>query len=345
MRLLRPMALWLILLLCLPAVGLGEGGTYELVPAGTRAPDGVEAPQSTEASEASAAPDTPAPASEAIAAGDETIIDDFDAGYWLYESQSQGLRVEIRRCTTDDPKVLWYEADIQTCADTPLEFLSANPDNPGRGFRYPERVARDSKAVFAINDDQFSHRMYKHDTVGIIIRDGNIISSNTRKSGNKSWPTLDTAAFFADGTMQVFLSKDVTAEEYLAMGAQNVLSFGPYLLKNGEMNPQFGTRMTDRENRMALGMIEPYHYVALYVEGRNKYSRGADMLWLAEKMLEKGVTDAINLDGGATACMLFMGKKLRITNPDGKVRNERSVSGLIAVGHSDQVPEYTGLEE
>ena len=129
------------------------------------------------------------------------------------------------------------------------------------------------------------------------------------------------------------------------MGAQNVLSFGPYLLKNGEMNPQFGTRMTDRENRVALGMIEPYHYVALYVEGRNKYSRGADMKWLAEKMLEKGVTDAINLDGGATACMLFMGKKLRITNPEGKVRNERSVSGLIAVGHSDQVPEYTGLEE
>ena len=84
MRLLRPMALWLILLLCLPAVGLGEGGTYELVPVGTRAPDGVEAPRPTEAPKASAAPDAPAPTSEAVAAGDETIIDDFDAGYWLF---------------------------------------------------------------------------------------------------------------------------------------------------------------------------------------------------------------------------------------------------------------------
>lgn len=351
-------------LCCIASVGAGEGMGFDIRPAATYPPETTAAPepQQTEApadepsataeptqepaataepAQEPAATTTPLPVSD----GDETIIEDYDAGYWFYESKSQGLRVEIRRFISEEEEVLWYEADIQTCAETPLEFFSANEENPGHGFRYPERIMRDNKAVFGINDDQFAHRMYNHDTVGIIIRNGKIISSKTRKSGNKSWPTLDTAAFFPDGTMQVFLSKDVTAQEYLDMGAENVLSFGPYLLKDGEMNPQFGTRMTDRENRMGLGMVEPYHYVAVYVEGRNKYSRGADMEWMAKKMLELNATDAINLDGGATACMVFMGKKIKISNPNGVVRSERSVSGMIAVGHSSLVPEYTGVEE
>ena len=348
----------MLALLCLGSQAFAQEPAYDIRPAATRPPltaptAETSAPSSTPApfpSQTPASTETPpaepaATARPQFASGDETIVEDYDAGYWYYESQSQGLRVEIRRYISEEEKVLWYEADIQTCAATPLMFLSANEENPGRGFRYPERIMREKKAVFGINDDQFAHRLYQHQTVGVIIRDGKILSSKTRKSGNKSWPTLDTAAFFPDGSMKVFLSQDVTAEEYLAMGAENVLSFGPYLLMDSQMNPQFGKRMTDRENRMALGMIEPYHYVALYVEGRNKYSRGADMLWLAEKMLELGVTDAINLDGGATACMVFMGKKIKISNPNGLVRNERSVSGMIAVGYSQQVPEYTGLEE
>lgn len=342
-------------LLCFASAVLAEQMVFDIRPAATYPPEATEAPAVQETvpppADDPAVAQTETPEAEPTATplpvsnGDETIIEDFDAGYWFYQSKSQGLRVEIRRFISEEQEVLWYEADIQTCPQTPLEFFSANEENPGRGFRYPERIMRDNKAVFGINDDQFAHRLYNHDTVGIIIRNGKIISSKTRKSGNKSWPTLDTAAFFPDGTMQVFLSRDVTAQEYLDMGAENVLSFGPYLLKDGEMNPQFGTRMTDRENRMGLGMVEPYHYVAVYVEGRNKYSRGADMEWMAKKMLELNVTDAINLDGGATACMVFMGKKIKISNPNGVVRSERSVSGMIAVGHSSLVPEYTGVEE
>ena len=51
---------------------------------------------------------------------------------------------------------------------------------------------------------------------------------------------------------------------------------------------------------------------------------------LAEKLVELGVSEAINLDGGNTTCMIFMGDV--INRPEGtKEKNLRTVNGLIGV--------------
>lgn len=92
-------------------------------------------------------------------------------------------------------------------------------------------------------------------------------------------------------------------------------------------------------------MIEPYHYVALFVEGRIKQSGGVPVQWLAERMAELSAVEAINLDGGKTSCLLFMGTKISIANPDGLVRDGRSVSGMIGLGESDLVPAWEGLDK
>ncbi len=281
----------------------------------------------------------------AAAEADETVTVDYEGGYWFYQSLSQGVRIEIHRYEDTDDTILWYEADLQFTAESPLRFLLANAENPGKGFFYAERLARENDAVFAINDDQFGYRLYNHKTPGIIVRDGAIACSKTHKSDSNAWPTLDTAAFFPDGTMRVYKSKELTAEEYVEAGAQTVLSFGPWLVRDGEINALVETKWKTKEPRSAIGMIEPYHFVAISVEGRNKRSKGADIQWLAERMQALGVTEALNLDGGKTCSLLFMGKKLDSTNPEGLVKSDRSVSGLIALGTSAQVPEYTGLEE
>ena len=67
--------------------------------------------------------------------------------------------------------------------------------------------------------------------------------------------------------------------------------------------------------------------------------------WLAERMAELSAVEAINLDGGKTSCLLFMGTKISLSNPDGRVRDGRSVSGLIGLGESGLVPEWTGLDK
>ena len=129
------------------------------------------------------------------------------------------------------------------------------------------------------------------------------------------------------------------------MGAENVLAFGPWLVRGGEIPPALETAYRTKEPRTAIGMIEPYHYVALFVEGRIKQSGGVPVQWLAERMAQLGATEAINLDGGKTSCLLFMGTKISIANPDGLVRDGRSVSGMIGLGESDLVPAWEGLDK
>lgn len=278
------------------------------------------------------------------AAQKETIIEDFDKGYWLYDNPAQELRIEVNRYEEPERRLLWYEADISTSPKTPLQFFPANPESPGRGFKYAERIARDNHLVFAINDDQFGHRLYNHETVGVVVRDGKVLSNKTKKSGNVSLPNLDVGAFFGDGSLRVFQSKEHTGEEYVAMGATNVLCFGPYILRDGEINPSFGKYYRYRESRCALGIVEPYHYKIIVVEGRTSRAQGVGLQWVAERMKELGVSQAINLDGGHTSSILFMGKKLESTNPKGLVLKSRSLSGMIGLGTSDSVPAYEGLD-
>lgn len=296
-----------------------------------------------------AAENTGAPATQAatdtVAGTDETVTQDNDNGYWFYQSKAQGVRIEITRHEDTENTILWYEADLQFSEQSPLQFLTSNTEKPGKGFSYPEKLARDNGAVFAINDDQFGYRLYNRKKSGVIIRNGKILYEKTSENGNLGWPTLDTAAFFADGTMRVYQSAELTAQQYLDLGAQTVLSFGPWLVRDGEKNPLLKKDFTTREPRSAIGMISPRHYIVLSVEGREKASRGVGVEWLAERMQALGATEAQNLDGGKTCCILFMGKKLDTTNPKGIVKSGRSVSGLIALGKSAQVPAYAGLEK
>lgn len=285
------------------------------------------------------------PTAAVPSAAGKTLTEDYDNGYWLYEDVAQGVRIEIHRRQDEENQVLWYEADLQCSAGSPLLFLTANQEEPGKGFFYPERLLRDNKVVFGINDDQFGHRMYNRQTQGIIVRNGVVLSEKTHKSGNRGWPTLDTAAFFPDGSMKVFSSQEHTGAEYVDMGAETVLSFGPWLLSGGEVNPMLEKNFHTREPRSAIGMIAPYHYIVLSVEGRMKLSQGVDVNWLAQRMKALGVTEGFNLDGGKTCCIVFMGKKLEYNNPQGLVKKGRSVSGMIGLGVSELVPAYTGLEK
>lgn len=293
------------------------------------------------------ATETPPPADGAAAAtaSGETIVEDFENGHWLYENADTGIRIEITRKADTENQIIWYEADLRSTEKSPIRFLTANAENPGKGFAYPETIMCANQAVFGVNDDQFGFRIYNHQKVGIIIRNAKLINNKTRKSGNLSWPTLDTAAFFNDGSMLTFSSQEHTGEEYLEMGADTVLSFGPWLVQRGQINTLCKKYFTTREPRTAIGMIEPYHYIVLSVEGRVKQSRGVGMQWLAEKMMELHAQEAINLDGGKTTSIVFMGKCLKSNNPSGKSLKRRSVTGMITLGTSAQVPAEAEQED
>jgi len=79
-------------------------------------------------------------------------------------------------------------------------------------------------------------------------------------------------------------------------------------------------------------MIEPGHYMLLTVKGRVKNSAGVPMRWLALYMKEHGVVEALNLDGGNTIALVFMGELLTEKRAGENSNTIRSMSGMIGIG-------------
>jgi len=275
----------------------------------------------------------------------EFVYEDPENGIWRYCSET--LKVEILRKTESKPvKLIWYEAEVRSRE----EIFGFVTNEPGKHFSkadWPTKVCSKNGAVLAINGDYASNRWnnmhypkerYK---VGILLRGGEIMSSETKKSGNTSFPNLDTLAIYPDGNMEVYESRDLTAEEYQAKGAVDVLAFGPWMIRDGEFNPHLPKFDSYRAPRTALGMIEPGHYIAIMAEGRLKNSAGSNLTHIAEKLRDRGCSLAFNMDGGETACMLFMGKQInRVGGASSKKGYARKEPEFLAIGTSALVEGY-----
>ncbi len=269
----------------------------------------------------------------------EAVFVDEDEGVWIYLTPS--LSIDLRRWEDTSSKkypLVWYEADIHCSPETPLTAYTNGTKTPGTGLINPLEFVRSRRIVLGISDDHFGYRIKENDKgipPGIIIREGVVITEKTRSK--ESLPNLDILAVFEDGSMKTYEPQAYTAEEYLAMGVKTTYAFGPALIRDGELTEYMLRKefYTYHEPRMAIGMIAPYHYFILCVEGRmEERSKGVFLTWLADKMLEKGVTEALNLDGGGTAILTFMGKRINKT-----ANSVRPVGSMTGFGVSDLVPE------
>lgn len=258
---------------------------------------------------------------------EEYVYVNEEDGQWIYITKN--LSITIRRYWDKLNKNMWFEGDIYASPEEPLKtYVRRNSKGRVATGIAPLKIAAESKMVLVLSDDHFGTRAHGGtEVVGTIVRNGQIFSDKTYSTNKKRFPNLETLAVFPDGSMQVFESNAHTAQEFVDMGVQDVFAFGPILVRDGVADP----RLTKdyyyyREPRMALGMVEPYHYVLLAVNGREDKYRGVTLDWLADKMLEMGATQAINLDGGGTCSVIFMGD--RINNTGSSPRYLHSVIGF-----------------
>ena len=204
-----------------------------------------------------------------------------------------------------------------------------------------------------MNTDYYTYRMGRKTITGMVIRDKQVFFKRVPKANRSQFPNLDTLAMNEDGTWAVYQSDELTAEEYLLRGAVDVFSFGPYLVRDGKPNEFIAEMVNGRteQPRCAIGMIEPGHYYAVLAEGRiRNVSEGVTVEFLAEHMLAAGCTEALNLDGGQTAVMTFMGNQIsRIGKYDGGKTSARTTTEIIGVSRSELIdptlkPEYPKLD-
>ena len=274
----------------------------------------------------------------------EYVYINAEAGVWRYVDDQ--LKVEIYRCTGTNAKgsnLTWYEAEVWSRGDETWRVFS-NVEGKHMSYNaWPYAVAQKNQLVLGISTDFAQNRYPKKDaSVGIIIRNGKVFSDKTRPATSKKWPPLDVLALYPDGNMEVYVSDEHTAQEYLDMGVETTLAFGPWLVRDGVRNDADIASMNLGNNpRVAIGMVAPGHTFAMMLEGRHKGSVGAYLDFLADRMLDKGCTLAINLDGGETACMVFMGEQISyvggISNKDAYARK---TTELLGIGVSELVPDF-----
>ncbi len=271
----------------------------------------------------------------------EFVFEDEENGVWRYASQT--LRVEIYRREQEKPARVWYEAEV-LCAEgsTGPRMIANDPEHwkDSTKMEYPYKIARKNGTVIALSNDFAQLRIQqKKSRPGIIIRNSRIWSDKTKKKGTKDFPNLDCLAIWPDGDMKVYYSNELTAEEYLEAGTIDVLAFGPILIRDGELNEkglnQYGT---SHAQRAAVGMVQKGHYWFMMLEGRIKRSKGDGIRFLAEKLKDKGCTLGFNLDGGETACIVFMGHQLCRLKDRTKAVSSRRTSDILGVGTSELLP-------
>ena len=75
--------------------------------------------------------------------------------------------------------------------------------------------------------------------------------------------------------------------------------------------------------RAAIGYFAPGHYCFVVVDGRQKgYSEGMSLDELASTLASLGCQTAYNLDGGATAMMVFQGKLVNQPTNGGRTSSD-----------------------
>ncbi|MBQ2930410.1 MAG: phosphodiester glycosidase family protein [Clostridia bacterium] len=282
--------------------------------------------------------------------GEEFIYSSEEEGLWIFIDETSKIIIE-RKFDATQP-LTWFECDIYTDIEQG-EMLRTiwNDDVKRTKVRVDAaETAKKHNVVFATNTDYFTYRVDVNASgraTGVVIRNGELLYDDPfpeKKAMNPAYmPNLDMVAFMKDGSLEVYRSHEITAKELLEKDAYDVYSFGPYLMKDGKLSQQAYEANETKNPRCALGMVEPGHYVYIMVEGRMEKTRsqGITMKELAKLMRAKGCENAINLDGGQTAVLIFMGKQLnKIGSYDGGKTNSRPTCEVMGVGYSEQVGTY-----
>lgn len=185
-------------------------------------------------------------------------------------------------------------------------------------------IAESAGAILAINGDYYGVQ-----ESGYVLRNGILYRSSAAQG-------QEDLVIYADGHFSIINEDEVTAEELLEAGAQQILSFGPALIEEGVVtvsaDDEVGKAKTSNP-RTAIGVIDDLHYVFVVSDGRTEESEGLSLAQLAAFMKGLDVTTAYNLDGGGSSTMYFNGEVINQPTTNGKTIKERSVSDIVYIGY------------
>ena len=227
----------------------------------------------------------------------------------LTEYEYEGTAVYAAKVETDDPSLL-KTAFAQSAYGKNLTATTSE-------------IAGDVDAILAINGDYYGVQ-----EKGYVLKNG-VLYRSTPAEGRED------LVIWSDGSFSIITETDISAEELLEKGAVQILSFGPALLEDGEIQVSAGEEVGKAKAsnpRTAIGIDENGAYYFVVSDGRTEESEGLSLSELAEFMKELGCVTAYNLDGGGSSTMVFLGRVVNNPTTGGGRIKERSVSDAVYIG-------------
>lgn len=230
----------------------------------------------------------------AISRGDfSSLFPTIDTGISAYKSfQSDTLKIAINKI--EDNGTTYFLADVWVKNINAFHTALAK-GTYGRGYHeMPLKIANENQAIFAVSSDYYGAREH-----GVVVRNG-ILYRDVMSD--------DVCILKIDGSLSVYDKNSFSALEMLDDTVWQAWAFGPALVKDGAACDTSSSKIKVKNPRSAIGYYEPGHYCFIVVDGRQSgYSAGMTLDELANTFESLGCKTAYNLDGGATAMMVFQG--------------------------------------
>ncbi len=246
----------------------------------------------------------------------ETASSDSTADY-----SDENIQITLSEYTVENSQV--YVADVTVSSAQYLKTAFAE-NTYGRNITATtSEMAEENDAVLAINGDYYGAQ-----ETGYVIRNGVVYRDTAAKD-------TDICCIYADGTMQIRNTADVTAQELADEGVWQAFSFGPALVEDGEVcvspGEEVGKAMASNP-RTAIGIIDANHYLFVVSDGRTSESEGLSLSELAAFLQSLGAKTAYNLDGGGSSTLWYQGSIINNPTTNGNSIRERSVSDIVYIG-------------
>lgn len=222
------------------------------------------------------------------------------AGTDEWANSPDGIRFESHSGDT-------YNAHIMIVRDPSKVYLGTSTENFSTsipGTRIDDQIENDG-AIAGVNAGAFFDNGTSDPAVGSV-PEGLVYSKGACKWTTGSPPNgIKGFAGFNKDNILVVAQDNLSKAQAEELNIRDGCCFGPVLIMNGEINQEAYNSNSGWNPRTAIGQRKDGAVVFVCIDGRQAGSAGGTYKDVIDIMIEYGVVNACNMDGGSSSIMVY----------------------------------------
>lgn len=222
------------------------------------------------------------------------------AGTDEWANSPDGIRFESHSGDT-------YNAHIMIVRDPSKVYLGTSTENFSTsipGTRIDDQIETDG-AIAGVNAGAFFDNGTSDPSVGSV-PEGLVYSKGVCKWTTGSPPNgINGFAGFNKDNILVVAQDNLSKAQAEELNIRDGCCFGPVLIMNGEINQEAYNSNSGWNPRTAIGQRKDGAVVFVCIDGRQAGSAGGTYKDVIDIMIEYGVVNACNMDGGSSSIMVY----------------------------------------